>query len=105
MEAEIKKMSKSLSDLKKQDLSNDKLNSLIDLSLKQNEILAVVHEMAKTTMERSLNTFKNIQVALEAQNTAFENLYKWKDAQEKYNDSVADKFSELIISTEQIKKD
>lgn len=104
MESEIKKIGESLSTLKSQELSDEKLNSLIDLSLKQNEILEIVHKMAKMTMERSVNTFENIQVALEAHNNGFENSRKWMDAQDKYNDDVADRLSDLINSIGSLKR-
>jgi|GEM_PF-6017575 len=104
MESEIKKIGKLLSHLKNQEMSDEKINSLIDLSLKQNEILEFVHKMAKMTTEKSLNSLNNIQVVLSAHNQKFEYSKKWMVAQDKYNDQVADKLSEIINSIDNLKR-
>lgn len=89
--------------LKSSKFDEDKINTLIEIGIEQNNSLKSTYEYAKVSTEAQKKSLKLINDAINSYNETFIFIKKWLDAQNSRNDSVDREFTKIGELLEEIK--
>jgi len=91
-----------LESIKLKELSNDKLNTLIDIIIEQNELIIKLKRDEEYLSKSLKESLKMIDKVIYSYNDTFSFIKKWMEAQNDRNDSVDKEFESLRIKVESL---
>jgi len=92
IEDRFKETREKLSALRNREISNEKINDVIDIISEQNELLMATYKISTMVKDSYKDSMEHVASAIDSNNETFAFINTWLEAQNSRNDSVDKEF-------------